>query len=1158
MNKKALKDFAVNARVELLQQVAAQALRFGVTEENVGKLEIGTDHILINGKTYDKTLERPYRALTSEWKRKGYEQVIEEVAYTWFNRLIALRFIEIHRYLPSGIRMLSSETGKAEPDILVHFRESGLSVDVTKVESLLAEGTLEKREEAYRLLLLAQCNELSEIMPFLFENSNDYTELLLPDMLLHIDSVIHKMIDKIAEEDFQQVEVIGWLYQYYISEKQREIVGMNKGTVSKEELPAATQLFTPKWIVQYMVQNSLGKMWNEINPNSDLPKQWEYYLKHEKSSLPPGTMMELEEVKFIDPACGSGHILVYAFDMLYDMYASRGYASSDIPLLILQKNLYGLDIDKRAVQMTSFALMMKAREKSRRFFRKAKELKLNVAEFIDARFPSEDSINLLCMTSQQKEEIKEVISAFSNAKQFGSLSISPKVDYVGYISKIEDLVKHGGNLTEQMYAGELKQELLPVLQQADWLKSKYDIVVTNPPYHNKYNSNLKEFLVNNYKDYKADLYSSFIYRCTQMTKQYGYIGLMTPFTWMFLSSYEKLRKNIINHQSISSLIQLEYSSFKEATVPICTFVIQNQSKETIGQYIRLTTFKGEDIQPIKVKEAVYKDKVWYRYCFNGKHFEKIKGSPLAYWRSKKIDDVFNENPNIGNKFLVKKGLSTGDNPRFLRYWFEVKLNSINLCAKTRDEFMNSVKVYAPYTKGGNFRRWYGNFEYIIAYNNYHLNEMRKLKGHRHDGKEFYFKRSLTWSAVTSGKFSMRYVSNGFVFDQKGPICTTMFEHDNLLSLLAYMNTKVAQYILDIITPTLDYSQGPLSLVPYIVSQSASTNQEIQTIAERNINLSKNDWDSFESSWDFQQHPFLIHRNGNKLAEVYDNWKVHTEQQFYELQQNEEKLNRIFIDLYGLQDELIPEVPDEEVTVRQAHQLREVKSFLSYFVGCVMGRYSLDIPGLAYAGGEWDATKYQVFLPDANGILPLTDQIYFEDDIIARLEQFLKAIFGLETLQENLHWLAEALEMKQNETPLERLRRYFFDEFYQDHVQTYQKRPIYWMIESGKKKGFRALVYLHRYSLETLAGVRVNYLHNLQTKYTHEEKVLNDRLTNPSLSRQEKTAAQKRIKLLRERQEELVEFDKRLASLANQRITLDLDNGVVANYAKLQDVLAKIK
>lgn len=1153
MNKAALKKFAVFARNELITQVKLKAKTFGVTPEGLPEVKEGADYIEVNNVRYDQKEKKAFTKLFQAYRQKGYEQLIEEVAYTWFNRFIAIRYMEIHNYLPSRIRVLSSATkGKVDPDILTDYHRSGLPVDVEEIDQLLQAGD---REGAYRKLLIAQCNELSDILPFLFEKIDDYTALLLPDKLLHTDSVINVMNRELSEEDFAHVEVIGWLYQYYNTEKKEKIGGLKNTSVKKEDLPVVTQLFTPKWIVQYMVQNSLGKLYDELVPGNPLSKDWEYYLKSGETKDPVPENLTLEKIKIFDPACGSGHILVYAFDLLYEMYKEAGYPEKDIPRMIIENNLYGADIDKRSYQLANLALLMKAQEKDKRFLRREKNLKTHVIEIVDSESISDEALSFFTENEREKEEINYVLQLFDNGKQYGSLIVpDSSIPYDRYIDRLEQLKENVSiyDLEKQAYIKELYAKLLPVLRQGKLLSTKYHVVVTNPPYHNKYNPDLKRFMERHYKDFKADLYSAFIYRCTQMTVKNGYSALMTPFTWMFISTHQKLREYIIDNQSISSLIQLEYSAFKDATVPLCTFVIQNQDEKSVGEYVRLSDFKGDQAE--KVREAVRK-KVSYRYRFDSKNFRDIPGSPIAYWASDQVRKAFRENQKLGEIAEPRQGLATADNNRFLRLWYEVEHDRIGYGCQNAEQALNSKKKWFPYNKGGAFRKWYGNQEYVVNWEN----DGEEIKSFlravvRNPG--YYFREGITWSFVSSSKFGVRYSPKGFIFDVGG---SSLFpEKGEIYTLLSFLCSKLAFNFLSHVNPTLNFQVGNIATLPVV--NITNEKQYIEDLSKQCISISKTDWDSFETSWDFKKHPFLTYRNGAKnLAESFANWAEHAERQFNQLKANEEELNRIFIELYGLQDEMTPDVPDEEVTVRKADRERDAKSFLSYCVGLIMGRYSLDVDGLAYAGGEWDPSKYRTIIPDQDGIVPLTDVAYFEDDIITWLNRILTAIYGKEELANNLQWLAESLGgIRSDESVEDRIRRYFFDEFYKDHCRIYQKRPIYWMADSGPKKGMRALFYLHRYTPHTLGTLRFRYVQELQVKLRQEEKYIEQRLADPSISAGERRALNKKLTTLRERQEELVRFDQKLAELANRQIALDLDDGVVVNYEKLKDVLAKIR
>ncbi|ASS99778.1 SAM-dependent methyltransferase [Geobacillus thermocatenulatus] len=1164
MNKRALKEFAVYARNELRNQIALRAQAFGITPEGSPVLVTGADYVEINGKKLPLSYKNGLQKLLKEIETKGYDQVIEEVAYTWFNRLIAIRYMEVHNYLPSKIRVLSSETkGKVDPDILTDYQYADLPVDKEEIASLLQQG---KREEAYRKLLIAQCNELHQIMDFLFEKIADYTELLLPESLLHADSLINKLGKELGDENFEHVEVIGWLYQYYISEKKDEVfAGLKKNKkITKENIPAATQLFTPHWIVRYMVENSLGHMWLESHPESNLKAEMKYYV--EPAEQEPEVQAKLEELRnsnlspeditVLDPACGSGHILVYAFDLLYKIYEERGYPAREIPFLILEKNLYGIDIDDRAAQLAAFALMMKAREKTKKVFRHPPVLNvISIQESNDILI--DQAAELIGENETEVAEIKGLLQTFIDAKNYGSILQPEKVDFDKYLRKIEQLQQSGEHTLETFEVYEQLDKIKQLIKQAKLLASQYGVVVTNPPYMGAkgMNTDLSNYLKKHYKDTKSDLFAVFMERMESLTKDYHVSVTMQ--SWMFLSSFEKYRKHLINSYSIQTMVHMANMVMGIAFGTAATVFRKNiYGMKGVYQYVSL-----EDLENGIPKEFPVRND---RFTIVGTHhFNDIPGSPIAYWVSSNVLKIFKNGQPLGEFAEVKRGMTTSDNKRFLRFWPEVSITKVYKHAKSHEEARESKAKWFPYSKGGGYRKWYGFNEYLINWENSGQEVIEFAKTINKSftrtivNMSYYFKPSIGFSYITSGPFSMRWIPEGFLYDSGGP--GVFAEEDKRLFILACMNSKPAQILLKILNPTINLQIADVVRLPLPNYESLIGNVQFNKKVKELIHISKIDWDSFETSWDFKKHPFLTYRGEAKtLEECYANWADHVEKQFQQLKKNEEELNRIFIELYGLQDELTPEVPDEEVTVRRADRVRDAKSFLSYCVGLMMGRYSLDVEGLAYAGGEWDASKYKTFQPDKDGIIPLTETAYFEDDVISRLQELLIIMFGEETLAENLRWLAESLTMKNNETPTERLRRYFFDEFYDDHCKIYQKRPIYWMVESGSKKGFRALFYLHRYTPETLATIRFTYVQNLQEKLRQEQKRLEQDLINPDLSSAMKKRYEKQLKQIRTQQEELVEFDKKLAELANQRIALDLDDGVVVNYEKLKTILAKIR
>ncbi|QCJ42886.1 BREX-1 system adenine-specific DNA-methyltransferase PglX [Bacillus sp. S3] len=1165
MNKKALKEFAVYARNELRSQIAFRAQAFGITPKGSPVLVTGADYVEINNKKYPLTYRKGIEKLFKEIEIKGYDHVIEEVAYTWFNRLIAIRFMEVHNYLPSKVRVLSSETkGKVDPDILTEYQYTDLPVNTDDIASLLTQGN---REEAFRKLLVAQCNELSEIMPFLFEKLADFTELLLPASLLHADSLINKLGKELEDENFEHVEVIGWMYQYYISEKKDEVfAGLKKNKkITKQNIPAVTQLFTPHWIVRYMVENSLGQMWLESYPGSDLNLQMKYYLEPAEQEMDvQKKLKELrysnvtpEEITFLDPACGSGHILVYAFDLLYKIYEERGYSQKEIPTKILEKNLYGIEIDDRAAQLASFALLMKAREKTKKIFREVPKLNIFSIEESNGINISQ-AAELIGENHSEKSELTSLFRTFIDAKNYGSILKPENLNFKKYLEKVKALKESGNPTLENFVVFEQLSKIDNLLKQALILTSEFNVVVTNPPYMatKGMNEALNDYVKKYYPDSKIDLFAVFFERCKLFTKYNGFHAVINQHSWMFLSSFETLRKKMIKTQTIVSMIHLGPRTFEEIggeVVQNTCLVLRNiRIPDHIAFYYRLVKYNNthEKEQMFLLGENKYQAKQ--------NNFQRIPGSPIAYWVTERMLKNYNNN-KLSNVCNTRKGMVTADNPRFIRYWFEVSYERFNKDAKSRVEAKASKKKWFPYNKGGQVRLWYGNNLFVVNWENdgYELLHMKSegyKVGSTNHNLDYIFKPAILWNKITTNKFSARFSFPGFLYDDANAFLTSLDEETDKI-ILGFLNSKVATHYLEAINPTLNFQPGNIGSLPF---KPISHSEPVPVINEC-IQLSKTDWDSFEISWDFTSHPLLESRKSLVLLEqIYNNWEESLIKQFNQLKTNQQELNKIFIKLYELEDELISEVQDEDVTSELADRLREAKSFLSYTIGLMMGRYSLDVEGLAFAGGDWDESKYKTIQPDSDGIIPLTDTEYFEDDVVKRLQELLVVLFGQDSLAQNLRWLAESLTMKANETPVERLRRYFFDEFYADHCKIYQKRPIYWMAESGPKKGFRALFYLHRYTPETLAAIRFSYLQNLQEKLRQEQKRLEQDLVNPDLSAAMKKRYEKQVTINISQQEEMIDFDKKLAEVANQRIMLDLDDGVAANYEKLKTVLAKIK
>lgn len=1227
--KAAIKSFAVWARKKLIEDIKQKAYEIGITCKEIREPEIAaSDTMIIGNRTLGRAEIKQRKSLVSRIRDKGFADVIEEVAYTWFNRFIALRFMEVNGYLPTGVRVLSSiEPGKKEPDIIKEALNINLDLDRELVYRLQDANDT---EALYRYLLVKQCNALNEILPGLFEEIEDYTEILLPSNLLAEGSVIRQLAECIPEEDFKgRVEIIGWMYQYYISEKKDEVFeGLKKNIkVTKENIPAATQLFTPAWIVRYMVENSLGRLWLEGHPNEELKSKWEYYL--EEGEQEPEARKQLEEIraksrdirpediKVLDPAMGSGHILVYAFDVLYDIYKSEGYSERDIPRLILENNLYGLDIDDRAAQLAYFAVMMKARSKSRRIFRE--RVNLNICAIQESNdFPGEAADylrNLNYNTGEtetglekrahrEDEEIEYLINTFCDAREYGSILEVKPIDFDAVERRLDE-IRNGGipDLFGYRYRNIILDKIPALVKQSRIMSQKYDVVITNPPYMGSkgINDKLKNYISHKFKDVKSDLFSVFIARNFNYAKPYGHLGYMTPFVWMFISSYEKLREVLIKEKHITSLVQLEYSGFDEATVPICTFTARNTYVPAKGEYIRLSDFRGVEMQPVKTLEAIRNPGVSYRYSVGAGNFMKIPGMPIAYWVSDKIIDCFNKGKPLGEIAEPRQGMATADNDRFLRLWHEVDYEKIGFNIPSGEIARESGCKWFPYNKGGAFRKWYGNNEYVVNWEN----DGREIRGYKPSvirNPGYYFKKGITWSFVSSAYFGARYSDLGFIFDVGG---SSVFPPEKYhLFLTGLLCSKISTILMKVLNPTLNFQVGNVAMLPVILPCDDKM-ARINFLVKENINLSRNDWDSFETSWNYRRHPFLAFKGDSATVEqTFNNWAAFAEKRFNRLKANEEELNRIFIDIYGLQDELVPGVEDKDITVRKADRIRDVKSFISYAVGCMFGRYSINADGFIYAGGNFgDKWKYEngqwkvrmivkdekdedeedredkkdkkykedkedredeegraaggvwvdaTFEPDGDNVLPITDVEYFEDDITGRFIQFLKVTFGESKLEENLEYIAAVLGRKPSETARQAIRRYFLKDFYKDHVQLYQQRPVYWLFDSGRQDGFKALIYMHRYDEFTAAKVRTGCLHKLQKSYEAEIKRL-DIIIESNASQREKTNARKKKKQVLGQLEECLQYDQVIAHVANQRIKIDFDDGVKVNHARFQDV-----
>ncbi len=1178
MDKNAIKKFAVWARTELIARVSLKGVEYDITEDNIEDANADS----VGGKVLTADEKKQRQALIAEINDKGYKQVMEEVAYTWFNRFSALRFMEVNGYLPSHVRVFTDEENNFKPQIIteaIHLDLDGL--DMEKVYELK---DAEKTEKLYKYLLIVQCNALNKILPGMFQKIADYTELLLPDNLLREGSVIQQMIELIPEDDWKDaVQIIGWLYQYYNSEKKDDVFAALKKNVkiTKENIPAATQLFTPDWIVRYMVENSLGRLWLEGHPDVKeqlLPTKeeqsayaagnrdpedtkWHYYL--EEAEQEPEVQAQLAEIrkeyaaltpdqlKVIDPCSGSGHILAYMFDMLMKIYESYGYTTREAVASIVENNLYGLDIDDRAAQLAYFAVMMKARQYDRRFL--SRGIQPHVYAIVESNHVDSFALEYFCNgDAKLKKAMDTIISELHDAKEYGSiLTVTPQ-DWSALYTRFEE-IKEDIHISREAAL----RELLPLVQVAEALAQKYDTVVTNPPYMGAsgMSAKLSDYVKKNYPDSKSDLFAMFIEKCGQMPKKNGYQAMITQHAWMFLSSFEKLRTKLLT-VDIVNMAHLGARAFEEIggeVVQTTSFVIRK---------IHIEDYKGEYCRLIEPTSQQGKADMFLtgenRYAADQSNFSKIPGSPVAYWVSENFTALF-AGKTIRDIAFAGIGMRTGDNDRFLRFWHEIERNKMYCSCANAEEALRVHAKWIPYNKGGEFRRWYGNNEYVVNWEN----DGKEIKdntrrvypqlgdnlGWKISNEQYYFCEGITWTVVSSKKTSFRRYYQGAIISNSGQ--SVISDNTELLDYLTgLLNTNIVADILAIISPTIGFESGYINKIPVIYDDNKSAS--IQKLAKCNINCSRDDWDSFETSWDFQHHPLL--RKVSTITEAFKQWQAECDDRFNQLKANEEELNRIFIDIYGLQDELTPEVEDKDVTVRKADLGRDIRSFISYAVGCMFGRYSLDVDGLAYAGGKWDASKYTSFAADKDNIIPICDDEYFEDDIVGLFVEFVKTVYGAETLDENLKFIADALGGKGQ--PKDVIRNYFLSDFYSDHCKIYQKRPIYWLFDSGKKNGFKALIYMHRYQPDTIARIRTDYVHEQQARYRTAIADLEQRIANASTG--ERVKLNKKLTTLQAQDTEIRTYEEKIHHLADQMISIDLDDGVKKNYAIFQDVLAKIK
>ena len=1216
-NRNVLKKYAPQARLDFIQAITNRAAQFGITKDGNASGELQGELYILNGKAFPRSVANQRNRLISLITRDGFAQTMEAVAYTWFNRFLAIRYMEVHDYFDHGCRVLSNRNGHAEPEIL----EKATSVNLTglnqdEIVNLKLDGT--KDDQIYRKLLTAQCNDLHRAMPFLFEKIDDETELLLPENLLQSDSIVRNLVNEIDEDEWQEIEIIGWLYQFYISEKKDQVMGK---VVKSEDIPAATQLFTPNWIVKYMVQNSLGAQWLATYPDSGIRGDMEYYIapaeqtpevQAEIDAITP-KQLDPEAITLIDPAVGSGHILVEAYELFRSIYLERGYTKREAARAILTKNLIGIDIDDRAAQMAGFALLMKACADDRTVLRNAPKLNvlaLQDSEGLDAdalanallpneRFevvPSGDllpetlaqpTLAVKQPTSAEAKAIRALVMLFDGAKTFGSLITVPDA-VMQSLPLLDALLAKPltGDLLVRQAQEDAQEALKPLVEQARLLGGRYDCVVANPPYigGKGMNPRLKKYLQDNYADVKSDVFAAFIVRDLNFAKKNGILGFMTPFVWMFLSTYESLRNIIIQDASLMSLVKPSYTSFFEsAIVPVCTFIISNKdlSKNYAGSYFDLGYLGNAEDQPIRFRSGLNGEGTFAAQVNTVSNFQKIPGSPIAYWASDQMLNCFVDMPSLGEMYTVRQGLATTDNNRFVRVWSEVPRSGINVSCGRQAETQDGTYKWFPYNKGGNFRRWWGNQIFVVNWQNdgYEIKKeiVRKypyLNGNPNfvaKNQDYYFRPSVSFSKVGSGIPAFRYFPRGFVFDVAG---SSMFSktRSEELQLISFCNTKVVKKMLLALAPTLNIEIQQVNSLPVLTKQSWA---EVEVAASHILDLSRADWDSYEISWNFLKPPmFQPDHWRSTLEATYASlcafWRVVTD----ELQRLEEENNRIFIEAYGLQDELTPDVPLSEITLtcnphyryggnltdeqRKARLKSDtMRELVSYAVGCMMGRYSLAEPGLIYAhsgGVSFDPSRYGSFPADSDGIIPLTEEQWFADDVAVRIEEFLGVAWPDAPVMETLTTLMDGLSMDKAGEPRAVLRSYLSKQFYKDHLQTYKNRPIYWLFSSGKQKAFEALVYLHRYNEGTLARMRTVYVTPLMGKLQQRMADLQAEHDASSSSAEKTRKAREKDKLAKQ-VIELRAFDEELRHLADQRITLDLDDGVKVNYGRFGNLLA---
>lgn len=1201
MNKNAIKKFAIDARNKLIASVTDKAGMLGITPDNcseaitkgadfeVYKTAAGTE-VTLNKKQCEQR-----RKLVDQIHARGFEAVVEEVAYTWFNRICAIRFMEVNDYMyPVRVRVLSSEKKstvsglvKNEPDVVTMAPDIDWDFTDEEREEIIDAKLNNRLDDLFRMLFIKQCNLLHEVLPGLFEETEDYTEMLLNISFTNEDDVIRMLIDEkrgIPEEDFNvntigedgqptgQVEIIGWLYQYYNTELKDDTFAKLKKNVkiTKERIPAATQLFTPDWIVRYMVENSVGRIWIEhlraVDPSTDEKATaerfgWKYYLPEAEQEESVNvklaeirtTYKELKptDITCIDPCMGSGHILIAMFDVLMDIYESAGYDKREAAFEIVEHNIHGLDIDQRAYQLAYFAVMMKGRGYNRRFLRgRDGKPEPKVYAIVESNEINRNHLRLFGTHLSDTErntavmQINGLLDTFKDAREYGSILNVDACDWNVLKKFVEDLDTTGQISLESVGSEETQGQLSVVVRVAHNLGQKYDAVVTNPPYMGSsgMNGKLNNYLKKNYPDTRFDLSTVVMEKSLSMCSSKGVMAMINIPSWMFISSYEGFRRSILTQNTISNMLHFARGVFGSDFGTTGFVISKNRIINYKAVYRQLFKTQGT-VDSVEEKEKMF-FKEGKKFIKSQNKFLKIPGMTIAYWISDNELSLYETTDLLEKTSPPRTGMMTTDNNKFLRYWFEVITDRIGFSISSIEASVESQKKWFPYNKGGDFRRWYGNRDYIVNWRN-QGQDIYNAGMTSFRGKDFYFKEGITWSIFGFNNFAARYTPQGALFDIGG---TSTFPPRNLrLYVLALLNSKIAFEFISIVNPTVNIQNGDIKRIPLRIDEQK--HGIIDKWCQECIDLSKSEWDSFETSWNFQHHPLCY--KANTISESFIQWRGECNIRFNQLKTNEEELNRIFIDIYGLQNELTPEVEDKDITVRKADLSRDIRSFVSYAVGCMFGRYSLDEDGLIYTGGEWHSDKYKRFIPDDDNCIPITDEEYFSDDIVARFVEFVKTVYGVDTLEENLDFIAKALGNK-GDTSREVIRNYFLKDFYTDHLKVYQKRPIYWIFDSGKQNGFKALIYMHRYDADTVGRVRTDYLHKAQKYVETAMQSAQYTIDNATIS-SEKSKATKAVTKYTKQLAEMKIYDEAIAHVANQRIEIDLDDGVKVNYAKFQGV-----